>query len=68
MGRTLWWQLHQRKADEHPHLGDPCDLSRGNGIVLWLATDDFDAVPRRVETSGAVVLDGALLKSELPTS
>lgn len=54
-------QLHQWEADEHPHLGNPGDPSRGNGILLWFATDDFDAVLRNVAAAQAVVLDGPLL-------
>ena len=59
-GHTLVAQLHQWEADEHPNLGDPSDPSRGNGVLLWFATDDFDAVTRRVSESGATVLDGPL--------
>jgi predicted enzyme related to lactoylglutathione lyase len=53
-------QLHQWEADEHPHLGDPGDPSRGNGILLWFATDDFDAILTRVEKIGAEIIDGPL--------
>lgn len=60
-GSELVAQLHQWEADEHPHLGDPGDPSRGNGILLWFATDDFEGVIRRVEESGTVVLDGPLV-------
>jgi hypothetical protein len=60
-GEELVAQLHQWEADEHPHLGDPADPSRGNGVLLWFATDDFDAVLQRVETNDAVILDGPLL-------
>lgn len=59
-GSEVVAQLHQWEADEHPHLGDPADPSRGNGILLWFATDDFETVMRRVEDSAAVVLDGPL--------
>ena len=59
-GAELVAQLHHWEADAHPHLGDPTDPSRGNGILLWFATDDFDGVVDRVETSRAVVLDGPL--------
>ena len=33
-------QLHRWDAHEHPHLGDAADPSRGNGVLLWFATDD----------------------------
>lgn len=60
-GDELVVQLHQWDADEHPHLGDPDDTSRGNGVVLWFATDDLDAVLARVRSAGAHVLDGPLV-------
>lgn len=60
-GSDLVAQLHQWEADEHPHLGDPKDPSRGNGVLLWFATDDFESVLRRVEETRAVVLDGPLV-------
>lgn len=60
-GSDVVVQLHQWEADEHPHLGDPSDASRGNGILLWFATDDLATVLRRVEESGCVVLDGPLV-------
>ena len=60
-GSELVAQLHQWEADEHPHLGDPDDPSRGNGVLLWFATDDFNGVIRRAEESGTVVLDGPLV-------
>lgn len=59
-GDDLVLQLHHWDADEHPHLGDPSLESRGNGIVLWFATDDFDTAVVRARASGAVVLDGPL--------
>ena len=60
-GDELVAQLHQWEADEHPHLGDPTNPSRGNGVLLWFATDDFDGILRRVEKTGAVILDGPLV-------
>lgn len=60
-GSELVAQLHQRAADAHPHLGDPDDPSRGNGVLLWFATDDFDGVLECVERSRTVVLDGPLV-------
>jgi catechol 2,3-dioxygenase-like lactoylglutathione lyase family enzyme len=60
-GDELVAQLHQWEADEHPHLGDPADPSRGNGVLLWFATDDFDGILRRVDKTRATVLDGPLV-------
>lgn len=54
-------QLHHWDAHEHPHLGDQQDPSRGNGVLLWFHTDDFDAVLARVEASSTVILDGPLI-------
>ena len=59
-GDELVAQLHLWDAHEHPHLGDEADPSRGNGLLLWFATDDFDALVARVESAGAKVLDGPL--------
>jgi len=53
-------QVHLWDAHEHPHLGDEADPSRGNGVLLWFATDDFDALVDRVEKANAKVLDGPL--------
>ncbi|MGI8936922.1 MAG: VOC family protein [Iamia sp.] len=60
-GGEMVAQLHHWEADEHPHLGDPTDPSRGNGVLLWFATDDFDAALGRVTDSGTEILDGPLL-------
>ncbi len=54
-------QLHRWDVHDHPHLGDPEDSSRGNGVLLWFKTDDFDGVLQRVEAEKATVLDGPLL-------
>ena len=62
-GDDLVVQLHQWEAGEQPHLGDAVDPSRGNGIVLWFATDDFDGVVLRTEEADAVVLEGPLVNS-----
>lgn len=59
-GDVVVAQLHRWEADEHPHLGDASDPSRGNGVLLWFGTDDFDAVVRRAEQHRADVLDGPL--------
>ena len=60
-GSEMVAQLHRWEADEHPHLGDPADPSRGNGVLLWFAVDDFDTVVTSVLQSATVVLDGPLL-------
>ena len=62
-GSDVVAQLHQWEADEHPHLGNPDDPSRGNGVLLWFATDDFDGILGQVEKTGADVLDGPLVNS-----
>ena len=54
-------QLHHWDTDEHPHLGDPAAPSRGNGVLLWFATDDFDAVVDRARRLGVGILDGPLM-------
>jgi len=59
-GEEMIAQLHHWDVHEHPHLGDPKDSSRGNGILLWFATDDFDGVVKRVNTTRATILDGPL--------
>ncbi len=59
-GETLVAQLHRWEAHEHPFLGDPALVSRGNGSVLWFATDEFEATLHRVTSHCAVVLDGPL--------
>lgn len=53
-------QLHHWDADEHPHLGDPADPSRGNGSVLWFATDSFDAAVARARSAEATIIEGPL--------
>ena len=59
-GDKMVAQLHRWDAHEHPHLGDEADRSRGNGVLLWFATDDFDALLARVEKANAKVLDGPI--------
>lgn len=34
-GDTMVAQLHDWDADEHAHLGNPSEPSRGNGVLLW---------------------------------
>ncbi len=51
-------QLHDWHADEHEHLGDETNPSRGNGFLLWFAIEDFDAALARAQVLAAEVLDG----------
>jgi len=60
-GGEIAAHLHQWEADEHPHIGNPDDPSRGNGVLLWFWTDDFDAAVERVRAHDVTVLDGPLL-------
>ncbi len=60
-GEDMVAQLHQWDADEHAFLGRAADPSRGNGVLVWFVTDDFDGLVERVERSGADVLEGPLL-------
>ena len=60
-GDEMVVQLHRWDVHDHPHLGDPADSSRGNGVLLWFQTDDFDGVCRRAEAEKATVLEGPLL-------
>jgi hypothetical protein len=59
-GREGVVQLHRWEADEHAHLGNVHDPSRGNGVLLWYSTDDFDAAYARVTDADAEILDGPL--------
>ncbi len=59
-GSQVVAQLHHWDADEHPHLGDPADESRGNGVLLWFSTDVFDERVNSVQSAGAHVLEGPL--------
>lgn len=59
-GGQIVLQLHDWDVHEHPHLGDPEVPSRGNGVLLWLSVEDFEAVLERVDKTGATVLDGPL--------
>lgn len=59
-GDEMVVQLHRWDAHEHQYLGDESNPSRGNGILLWFATDEFDELVERVERAGAKVLDGPL--------
>jgi hypothetical protein len=59
-GGEIVIQLHRWEADEHAHIGDKDDPSRGNGVLLWFRTDDFDAAFTRVTKANTTVLDGPL--------
>jgi predicted enzyme related to lactoylglutathione lyase len=51
-------QLHDWHAHEHPNLGDPDAAPHGYGVLLWFATDDFDAAHARAQALGADILQG----------
>lgn len=55
-GDRLVLQLHEWDVHEHPHLGDPIDSSRGNGVMLWFASDDLASLVELIDTSD--ILDG----------
>ncbi len=57
-GDMLVAQLHRWDAHEHPHLGSEADTSRGNGVLLWFVTDDFESSVARVQSAKATVLVG----------
>jgi len=59
-GDEMVMQLHPWEVHGHPHLGDESNPSRGNGVLLWFATDDFDALVARVHRANATILDGPL--------
>jgi hypothetical protein len=59
-GGTMVAQLHDWEADEHAYIGRSSEPSRGNGVLLWFATDDFDGLMKRVIDNDASVLDGPL--------
>ncbi|RMH78195.1 MAG: VOC family protein [Actinomyces sp.] len=56
-GDRLVLQLHHWDAHEHPHLGR-ADTVRGNGVLVWFAVDDLDAVADRARAARAEILDG----------
>ena len=59
-GDELVLQLHRWDTHGHPHLGNADDPSRGNGVLLWFGTDDFNALVDRVRAADASVLEGPL--------
>jgi hypothetical protein len=65
-GGDLVLQLHQWEADEHAHLGEPTDPSRGNGTLLWFATDDFDLQQARERQNPRLVAETSAGRRFLP--
>jgi catechol 2,3-dioxygenase-like lactoylglutathione lyase family enzyme len=57
-GGRMLLQLHDWNVEEHPHFGDPQGRPYGNGVLLWFATDDFDAALARVRQLSAEILEG----------
>ncbi len=57
IGERLILQLHDWEVDhDHGPIGDPA-LPRGNGVLLWFETDDFDgAVARAAELGAPIVM------------
>lgn len=50
-------QLHDWEEDHHHgSLGDPAAKPYGNGVLLWLETDAFDAAAARAEAMGADIV------------
>ncbi|MCU4414007.1 VOC family protein [Acinetobacter sp. WU_MDCI_Axc73] len=49
-------QLHQWEAHHHPYLGDP-NISKGNGVLLWFETSDFDALVERLNHHHVEILE-----------
>lgn len=60
-GDEIVAQLHHWEVHHHPYLGDPADASRGNGVAVWFAVDDFDRVLEGVAAADAEVLEGPLV-------
>lgn len=60
-GDVMVAQLHDWGAHDHAHVGRAAIESRGNGVLLWFITDDFDVLMQRVSGNNAVVLDGPVL-------
>ena len=54
---NLVLQLHRWDAHEHPHLGKP-EALRGNGVLLWFETAEFDEAVGRARALKAEVLEG----------
>jgi predicted enzyme related to lactoylglutathione lyase len=55
-GERLVLQLHDPEVEHHHgHLADPA-VPKGNGVLLWFAVDDLDAVVARIRALGAEVV------------
>jgi hypothetical protein len=54
-------QLHAWEDEDHPNLGDPNAAAHGYGVLLWFATDDFDAALARAKEIGAEIVQGPLV-------
>jgi catechol-2,3-dioxygenase len=50
-------QLHAWEAHGHEPMGSP-DIARGNGVLLWFQTADFDTALQRIRHAQATVLEG----------
>ena len=57
-GERVVMRLRPWDTRHHPHLGRPDVRARGNGMLLWFRTDDFDAAVLRVRQQAAQVLEG----------
>jgi len=58
MDGQMIMQLHHWDVHAHRHLGDEHAPSRGNGVVLWFQTDEFDAALQRIKTCAAQIIEG----------
>jgi catechol 2,3-dioxygenase-like lactoylglutathione lyase family enzyme len=56
-GGEMLLQLHAWDAHEHPHLGNEALPSRGNGVLLWFQTEEFDAAVERARSLNAETLE-----------
>lgn len=54
---VLLLQLHHADQDAHPFLGKPGEERSGSGVLLWFATDDFDAAVGRARELNAKILE-----------
>jgi len=57
-GERVVMRMRPWDVRHHPHLGRPDTAVRGNGMLLWFRTDDFDAAVLRVRQQAAQVLEG----------
>ena len=49
--------LHHREFKAHPGMTDPCEGTPGRGVLLYLHTEDAQAVFERARSMGADCLD-----------